>query len=90
MAPSAYNQSIYTDFDLVLRKSNVPQDAVEALRTDALNTRLFAPAGRGNNLVCRTDRSWDRPQLAVLTGWLSTVVEGIREFETVNPSKAGG
>ena len=83
--PSAYNQNIYTDFDSVLRKSNVPQDAVEALRTDALNTRLFAPAGRGNNLVCQTDRSWDEPHLAVLTGWLSTVVERILEFESVNP-----
>ena len=59
--PSAYNQNIYTDFDLVLRKSNAPQDAVEALRTDALNTGLFTPAGRGNNLVCQTDRSWDDP-----------------------------
>ena len=77
--PSAYNQNIYTDFDLVLRKSNVPQDALEALRSDALNTRLFAPAGRGNNLVCQTDRSWDEPQLAALTGWLSTVVERILE-----------
>ncbi len=79
--PSAYNQNIYTDFDSVLRKSNVPQDVVETLRTNALNTRLFAPAGRGNNLVCRTDRSWDEPELAELTRWLSTVVERIREFE---------
>ena len=86
--PSAYNQNIYTDFDSVLGKSNVPRDVVEALRTDALNTRLFAPAGRGNNLVCQTDRSWDEPQLAVLTGWLSTVEERVREFESVNPSKA--
>ena len=88
--PSAYNQNIYTDFDSVLRKSNAPQDAVEALRTDALNTGLFAPTGGRNNLVCQTDRSWDEPQLAVLTRWLSTVVECIREFETVSPNKAGG
>ena len=80
--PSAYNQNIYTDFDLVLKNTNVPQDAVEALRTDALNTGLFAPAGKGSNLVCQTDRSWDEPQLAALTGWLSTVIERIREFET--------
>ena len=86
--PSAYRQNIYTDFESVLRKSNVSRDAVEALRTDALNTRLFAPAGRGNNLVCQTDRSWDEPQLAALTGWLSTAAERVREFETVNASKA--
>ena len=84
--PSAFNQSIYTGFNLVLRKSNVSQEALEALRTDALNTRLFEPAGRGNNLLCRTDRSWDEPMLAALTGWLSRVVDRIREFETPNPS----
>ena len=84
--PSTYNQNIYTDFDSVLRKSNVPQDAVESLRTDALNTQLFAPVGKVNNLVCRTDRSWDEPKLAALTGWLSTIVDRIREFETPNPS----
>ena len=88
--PSAYNQNIYTDFDSVVRKSNVPQEAVEALRTDALTTRLFAPAGRGDNLVCQTDRSWDEAQLAVLTKWLGTVVERIREFDAANPGKAGG
>ena len=79
--PSAFNQNIYTDFESVLRKSNVPQDVVETLRTNALNTPLFEPAGKGNNLVCRTDRSWDEPELAELTNWLSTVVERIREFE---------
>ena len=80
--PSAWNQNIYTDFDPILKKTNVPQDAVEALRTDALNTGLFATAGKGNNLVCQTDRSWDESQLAALTKWLNTVVERIREFET--------
>ena len=83
--PSAYNQNLYTDFDSVSRNSNVPPDAVEALRTDALNTRLFAPAGRGTNLVCQTDRHWEEPQLAVLTEWLSTVIERIRESEPAPP-----
>ena len=86
--PSAFGQTIRTDFDMVLRKSNVSKDAVEALRTEALNTRLFEPVGRGNNLVCQTDRSWDEPQLAVLTGWLSMVAERVREVETVNASQA--
>lgn len=77
-----FNQNIYTDFDLVLRKSDVPQEAVERLRQDALETGLFGPAGSGSNLVCRTDRSWGEPELAALTNWLSMVVERIREFET--------
>ena len=88
--PSAYNQNIYTDFESAQRNSNIPQDVVEALRTDALNTRLFVPAGRGNNLVCQTDQRWDEPQLAVLTDWLSTVIERVREFESLNPSKSEG
>ncbi len=80
--PSAYNQNIYTDFDSVLRKSNVPSEDVEALKESARKTDLFAPAGRGNNLVCRTDRSWDEAELAKLTGWMNTVVEHIRQYET--------
>lgn len=79
-----FNQNIYTDFDLVLRKSDVPQEAVEKLKRDALETGLFEPAGSGNNLVCRTDRSWGEPELAALTIWLRTVVERIREFEKEN------
>jgi len=81
---SAYNQNIYTGLDSVQRKSDVPQEAVEKLRRDALETGLFEPAGRGNNLVCRTDRSWGEPELAALTNWLRTVVERIREFENEN------
>ncbi len=77
-----FNQNIYTDFGLLLRKSDVPQEAVDRLRHDALETGLFEPAGSGSNLVCRTDRSWDEPELAALTNWLRTVVERIREFET--------
>lgn len=79
--PSAFNQSMWTEFGMLVKKANVPQDVVEALRTAALNTGLFEPGGKANNLVCRTDRSWDEPDLAALTGWLSTVVERIREFE---------
>ena len=85
--PSAYNQNIYTDFKSVREKSNVPQDEVETLRTKALETGLFVPAGRGDNLVCQSDRSWDESQLAVLTEWLSAVSGRIRESEAVNASE---
>ena len=77
-----FNQNIYTDFELVQRKSNVPQDAVETLKANALKTGLFEPAGTGINLVCRTDRTWDEAELAKLTGWMNTVVEYIRQYET--------
>ena len=87
--PSAYNQNIWTDFDSVLKKSNIPPKVVEALRTEALKTGLFEARGTKNDLMCQTDRSWDEPLLAELTGWLGTVVEHIREYETVTPSMAG-
>ena len=76
-----FNQNIYTDFELVQRKSNVPQDAVETLKANALKTSLFEPAGTGVNLLCRTDRTWDEAELAKLTGWMNTVVEHIRKYE---------
>ena len=85
---SVYNQNIYTSLPSVLTKSNVPHDAVETLRENALETGLFEPVGKGNDLVCRTDRSWDEPELTELTNWLSTVIARIRQYETVNPGKA--
>ena len=85
--PSAYNQNIYTSFPSVLTKSNVPHDAVETLRENALKTSLFEPVGKGNDLVCRTDRSWDEPELTELTSWLSTVIARIRQYETENPGQ---
>ena len=87
--PSSYNQSIYTELNWG-KKSNVPEDEVEALRADALNTGLFTPVGASINLVCQTDRSWDESQLSGLTEWLSAVIDRIRKYETVNPSKTGG
>jgi len=77
-----FNQNIYTDFDLVRRKSSVPHDDVETLKANALKTGLFEHAGSGINLVCRTDRTWDENELATLTGWMNTVVEQIRHYET--------
>ena len=83
-------QRIYTSFSYVRGKSNVPPDAVETLRDSALETGLFEPVGERDELVCRTDRSWDEPKLAVLTGWMGTVIERIRQYETENPNQAAG
>ncbi len=81
-SPSAFDQNMYTSFPSVRQKSNVPDEAVDTLREDALNTGLFEPAGKGDNLVCRTDRTWKDPELDALTGWLNTVIERIRQYET--------
>ena len=79
---SVYKQNIYTGLDSVLKKSNVPEEAVETLRENAVNTGLFEPVGQGENLLCLTDRSWDEDKLDALTGWMNTVVEHIRKYET--------
>lgn len=77
-----FNQNIYTDFEVLPRKANVPQDAVNTLRESALETDLFKLVGKRDDLVCRTDRTWDEAELAKLTGWMNTVVEHIRKYET--------
>ena len=87
---AALNQKIYTNFSSVQGKSNVPHDAVDTLRESALETGLFEPIGKRDDLACQTDRSWGEPKLAVLTGWMGTVIERIRQYETENPNQAAG
>ena len=36
--PTSYNQRMYTDFPSLVQKSNVPEDVVDTLRQEALNT----------------------------------------------------
>ena len=79
---TSFNQLMYTTFGEIAYKSSVPDDVVDALRQEALNTGLFRPAGRGNNLSCRTDMPLDESQLDALTGWLNSVAATIREHET--------
>ena len=85
--PSAFNQRIYTGFGTFERRSNVPQEVVEKLRGGALETQLFVPVGKGENLACETDRNWDEMKLAALLGWLGTVLDRIREYETSDPDR---
>ena len=78
---AAGNRKIYTSFPRLREKSNVPHDAVDTLKESALNTGLFEPVGKRDDLACRTDRTWDEAKLAKLTGWINTVVEHIRQYE---------
>ncbi len=77
--PSAYNQSIYTDFAPLREKANVSAEVVEELREEALQTGLFVVAGRGENLTCRTNQRLEDTQLDVLTSWLRKVIRTIRD-----------
>ena len=85
--PSAYNMQIYTDFAMIGRKTRIPQEDIEALRQDALDTGLFAPVGKGKEINCGTDRKLEESQLAALTGWLESVVAKIREYETADSNE---
>jgi hypothetical protein len=79
--PSSFNQQMYTAFVPIASKSNVPQEVVEALRGEALETGLFKPAGKGIELSCRTDLPMDESQVDALTGWLTNTVSRVREYE---------
>ena len=81
--PSSFNQPMYTAFVPIASKSNVPQEVVEALRGEALETGLFKPAGKGIELSCRTDLPMDESQVDALTGWLTNTVSRVREYEGV-------
>ncbi|MDE2860311.1 MAG: GIY-YIG nuclease family protein [Chloroflexota bacterium] len=76
--PAKYNQDIYTDFKMLRRKTNVPEEVIESLRSDALSTGLFVPIGGIGELACRTEHSLDESQLATLIGWLESVIIAIR------------
>ena len=82
---SAFNQRISTDFEMVVRKTSVPAEAIEALKRDALSTGLFSRSGgyRGD-LICETDRKLDASQLDALAAWLESLVRTIREYEDAN------
>ena len=84
--PAAYRQCIHTDFGSLRDRANLPQSALDTLEAEAEQTNLFERVGKHNSLVCPTDRPWDEPQLAMLTGWLRAVAERAREIETVNAS----
>ena len=85
---ASYNQLMYTTFGEIAYKSSIPDDVVETLRQEALDTGLFNPAGRGNNLSCRTDLPLDESQLDALIGWLNLVIDKIRESQGVNRGNA--
>lgn len=82
--PSAYNQGLYTAFADIKDKSPISSDAISTLRSDALATGLFTPAGRGHELRCATDNHLDEQQLTGVVDWLAGVTATIRDAEAAN------
>ncbi len=78
---SKYNQSIYTAFDSISTRTNVPQEVVEQHRRDALAIGPFETAGRGIEIAYRADRVQEESQVTALIEWLESVVKTIREYE---------
>ena len=83
-----YNQSIYTAFDSIGTRTNVPPEVIEGHRKDALTIGPFVPAGRGNDIAYRTDRVLEESQVTALIEWLEAVVKSTREFETASPEES--
>ena len=77
-----YPQRLTTDFGSLRQQANISQSALDALEAEAEQTNLFERIGKHNSLACPTDRPWDEPQLAVLTGWLQAVIEQVRAYTT--------
>ena len=76
--PSAYNQSLYTGFAVIKDKTRVSSDVLATLRSDALATGLFSPAGRGDELRCATDNHLDEHQLTSVVDWLTGVATAVK------------
>ena len=83
-----YNQSIYTTFDSIGTRTNVPPEVIEGHRKDALAIGPFVPAGRGHDIAYRTDRVLEESQVTALIEWLEAIVVSIRGSETVNPEES--
>lgn len=60
-----------------IRKTGVPVEVVEHLRTKAEQTGLFAPAGR--ELTCPIDRVFADAEVDALIAWCESVEHAIRE-----------
>ena len=81
--PSASNpSSLYTAFAYIRKKSNVPPSAIESLREEALETGLFVPIGKADDLAWRTDQELDGGQMDTLIEWLEKVVATVLKFES--------
>ena len=79
--PTALNQRMFVGFSSIERRCGVPRNVVEALRRDALDTGQFEPSGRNLDLFCCTELPLNESQLNAVTGWMSNVIDKIREHE---------
>jgi hypothetical protein len=78
---AVYKQSVYTALvgqGGLLSKTSAPQDLAQAVRTDALATGLFQPAGR--ELKCVIDRPLSESEIDALLDWIQKVATAIKEY----------
>ncbi len=87
--PSVSNpSSLYTAFAYIRKKSNVPPSVIETLREEALETGLFVPIGRADDLAWRTDQELDGDQMDSLIEWLEKVVATVLKFESAETERS--
>ena len=81
--PSASNRSsLYTGFYYIRKNSSVRPEEIESLREEALDTGLFIPIGKADDLAWRTDQELDGGQMDTLIGWLERVVATVLNCES--------
>ena len=81
--PSVSNpSSFYTAFYYIRKNSNVPPGEIESLREEAMETGLFTPIGKADDLAWRTDQELDRGPMDTLIGWLEKVVATVLKYES--------
>ena len=75
----AYSGRLYTYLAGLIEKLDISVEEVEALRNKALDSGLFVPAGRNNELACHMDRFYTESEIDRITTWLWGLVELIRK-----------
>jgi hypothetical protein len=76
-----YGQSIYTTLERdggVRRKSQVPEDEIGKLRSEAEATGLFRPAG--HELRCSIDRPFNDPEMGKVLAWCEEAAAAIAKY----------
>ncbi|NOZ21813.1 MAG: DUF91 domain-containing protein [Planctomycetes bacterium] len=78
---SVYRQSLYTALISpggLLNKTQVPENIIQSLRSEAVGTGLFRPAGR--ELKCVIDREFSEDEIGALLSWCEKVACTVRQY----------
>ena len=78
-ASITYMGRLYTYFSSLRAKLDIPAKELEALRKTALDSGLFAQAGKNDEVAVHPDRPLTESQIEEITRWIWSLVELIRK-----------